>query len=66
MYDSFRNHWILCPVLVQPKRRDQALHTLEDVCRTVKWEIVWGLVDWLFVLFQDGKDAEIACLLLAV
>ena len=47
-------------------RRDQALHTLGDVCRIVKREIVRNLVNWLFAIFHDGKNAETACHLLAI
>ena len=48
------------------QKRDQALHTLGDVCRILKREIVRGIVNWLFVIFHDGKNAETACQLLAV
>lgn len=46
--------------------RDQALHTLGDVCRAVKREIVRALVGWLYAVFQAGQDAETACQLLGV
>jgi len=46
--------------------RDQALHTLGDVCRVVKREVVRGLVDWLFGIFQEGQDVYSACQLLGI
>ena len=48
------------------RKRDQALHSLGQVCRTVKREILRSFVEWLFALFQAGQNAEIACQLLAV
>jgi len=48
------------------QKRGQVLHTLGDVCRIVKREIVHALVDWLFALFRDGKNVEIACQLMAI
>ena len=48
------------------QKRNQALRTLGDVCRAVKREILRSLVQWLFTLFQAGRNAEAACLLLAV
>lgn len=48
------------------QKRDQALHTLGDVCRTVKREVVQGLVHWLFALFQAGQNVESACQLLGI
>lgn len=47
-------------------RHDQALHTLGDVCRFVKREIVQALVHWLFSLFHEGQSANTACLLLGI
>ena len=46
--------------------RDQALHTLGDVCRSVKREVVRALVEWLYTLFQAGQDVEAARQLLGV
>ncbi len=46
--------------------RDQSLHTLGDVCRGVKREIVRCLVDWLFGIFQDGQNVDSACQLLGI
>lgn len=46
--------------------RDQALHTLGDVCRSVKREVVRALVEWLYALFQAGQDVEAARQLLGV
>lgn len=48
------------------QKRDQAMHTLGDVCRTVKREVVQGLVHWLFALFQAGRNVESACQLLGI
>lgn len=45
-------------------KRDQALHTLGDVCREVKREVARALVEWLHTTFQDGRDIETACQLL--
>ena len=47
-------------------KRDQAMHTLGDVCRTVKAEIVRALAEWLFALFQAGQNVENACRLLGI
>ncbi len=46
--------------------RAQALHTLGDVCRVVKREVVRCLVDWLFGIFHDGQNVDFACQLLGV
>lgn len=47
-------------------KRDQALHTLGDVCRAVKREVLRALVEWLYELFQAQQNPEVACALLGV
>ena len=47
-------------------RRDQAWHTVGDVCRAVKQKVVRALVKWLYGLFQAGQNPEVACELLGV
>jgi hypothetical protein len=47
-------------------RRDRALHTLGDVCRAVKREVLRALVDWLYDLFQRKQDPAVACALLGL
>ena len=45
-------------------KRDQALHTLGDVCLEFKREVARALVEWLHTTFQDGREIETACQLL--
>lgn len=41
-------------------------HTLGQVCRIVKQEVVQALVTWLYALFQNGQDPAAACQLLGI
>ncbi|MEA3308982.1 MAG: hypothetical protein U9Q70_05670 [Chloroflexota bacterium] len=60
-------HWCLHRVnSLLTQNRDQALRTLGDVCRAVKREVLRALVQWLYDLFQEKQNPEVACGLLGV